>query len=361
MPMTHRHRARAARRLRGALLLVLGAALAAVWLGRAAPAAEPAAPAPGEIQFVNLILSAATKGEMLPCGVCKLKAGGLGRRATIIQASRDTADFVLAGDGGDLLLPAGPDPQVESFLVGMHAKLGYSVLGVGEEELKRGARYLDELVAPHPGLEWVSANILDAATRKPVFKPYVLRRAGKWVIGFTSVLEPEVWQKHAETQPGITVEPHLESLMRMMPRLRSECDLVVCFAHTRYLAVRDIAGMIEGMDIVVASHKPRVEYYPQRIGFAKQVFFGGTDGRFLSWSNVRFDAQGADPLNGRTFYLLDSVADDSTVVGEVLSFLGVREPPGDDGATADPEAETGGEEEPAPDEPAEDGSAGTPR
>ena len=321
------------RHLPGAVLLGLGSGLVALWLGHAVPAAEPAltatpvADVADEIQFMNLVLTADTQGEMLPCGRCKTNAGGLARRASVIAASRDTADHMLVADGGDLFLPGGPDPQVETFLIGMLAKLGYTVFGVGEADLTRGKSHLETLVAPHPGLQWVSANILDAATRQRVFKPYVLRQVGTAVVGFTSVLEPKLWQAESAAQPGILVEPCRESLLRIMPAMRKECDLVVCFAHAQYREVRQICADIEGLDIVVASHKARIENYPRRIGYAKQVYFAGSRGRFINWATVRIAAGGADPLNGRTLYLVDSIAEDSTVVREVLAFLGTSEPP----------------------------------
>ncbi len=325
-----------------ALMVIVPCALAGGGLATGVSQSEPPGPAASRVQHLNLILSAATHGEMLPCGRCKQKAGGLGRRATIIEASRDTAAFVEAADGGDLLPSGDPDPQVEAFLIAMHAKLGYSALGVGEVELARGRGYLEDLIAPHADLAWVSANIVDATTREPLFKPYVLRPAGETMIAFTSILEPEVWQDQAASQPGVKVLPPNAALVALMPEMRRRAGLVVCFAHARYLAVRSIAEEVPGVDIIVASHKPRVENYPLRIGHARQVFFGGSSGRFLNWSNVQLGVDGPMPLNGRTFYLLDGVPTDSTVVREILAFFGTSEPPGDDEPEEDPEADGGG-------------------
>ncbi len=318
------------RRPQAAAVILLGAVLSGAWFGSPLSTVDAERPADA-YQSLNLILSTATRGQMLPCGHCKLKAGGLARRATIIAASRDTADFVLVADGGDLLLPGEADPQVEAFLVQMHARLGYSVLGVGEGDLRRGVRYLEDLVAPHPELEWVSANILDAASGEPLFRPYVLKPAGEVVIAFTSVLEPELWaEEDAAQHPEIAVAPPIAALTALMPTLKRESHLVVCLAHERFLAIRDLAAGVEGVDIIVAGHGPRVDNYPQRFGHARQVFFGGVEGRFLNWSNVHIGPDLADPLNGRTFYLLDGTPEDSTIARDVLAFFGTREPPGDD-------------------------------
>jgi len=278
-------------------------------------------------QTLSLILSAQTRGELLPCGHCRVAAGGLARRSAMIHACRDTADFVIAAEGGDIFRPGGPDPQVDAFLVGMLARLQYSVLGVGDEDLRRGVPYLKELVASHPGLEWVSANILEARTGKPVFAPYVLRRVGPHVIGFTSCLEPELWKEFAAGSPEVEVADPVEKVRELLVSMRKQCQLMVCFVHMRYKPLRSFLVRVDGIDIAVDSHGPRIDNYPRRIGRTRQVFFSGPKGRFINWVDIQVVPQGLTPRAGRTFYLRDGWDEDSTVTRDVLTFLGTREPP----------------------------------
>jgi 2',3'-cyclic-nucleotide 2'-phosphodiesterase (5'-nucleotidase family) len=247
----------------------------------------------------------------------------------MIHTCRDTADFLLVADGGDLLLPGEADPQVEGFLVDMLSRLGYSALGIGEGELRRGVAYLEELVADHDGLEWVSANVVDATTREPIFAPYLLQRTGSTTVGLTSVLEPDLWEPLAERAPTVAVEPVIETMTRVVAEMREECDLVICLAHMRYLALRRLVESVEGIDIVLASHKPRLENYPTRMGNTAQVFFAGSRGRFQSWASVALTPDGPVPDRGRIYYLLDHCAEDSTVTREILDFLGTDAPPGE--------------------------------
>jgi 2',3'-cyclic-nucleotide 2'-phosphodiesterase (5'-nucleotidase family) len=314
-------------------LLVISVAIAALLAGeptggvRSAPGATARPSERGaRSSSLDLILSASTLGELLPCGECHIAAGGLPRRAGMIQACRDTADFVLVADGGDLLLPGGADPQVEHFLVGLLARIGYSVLGVGESELGRGIPYLRELVADHEGLEWVSANIVDTRTGEPVFAPFVLEQAGSHVVGVTSVLEPALWT--ASSGGAVAVEPVVETMARVVARMRRECDLIVCLAHVRYLALAELLESVEGIDIAVASHQPRLENYPKRIGHTQQVYFAGSRGRFQNWARVVFTADGPVLDRGRIYHLLDHMPEDSTISREILNFLGTDEPPG---------------------------------
>jgi 2',3'-cyclic-nucleotide 2'-phosphodiesterase (5'-nucleotidase family) len=301
------------------------------------PATAPAATPGPAFESLNLVLSAASYGQLLPCGKCVSKAGGLARRASIIQACQDTADHVLVADGGDFLAKGGRDPQVDRFIVDMMVKrLDYTVLGIGEIELGRGESYLRELTAPHPGAEWVSANILDRATRKPRFAPYTFRRAGRAVIGFTSVLQPDL--APAGLDSGLVVAEAGPALQNAVDAMRAECDLVVVFGHLEHMPLRRLLESVTGVDIAVSSHARRIENFPQRIGDVTQVFYGGPNGRFQNWANIVITPEKVYTHGGRTFYLLEHVPADSAVVREIVAFLGTDSP-------ADPaEDENGGDE-----------------
>jgi 2',3'-cyclic-nucleotide 2'-phosphodiesterase (5'-nucleotidase family) len=321
-------------------------------------------------QSLVLVLTAATHGEMLACRPCRLSVGGLARRAGFIQACRDTADYVLVADGGDLLPPGGPDPQVDGFLLGLLARLGYSALGVGEADLAGGPRYLKELAAAAPGLEWTSANVVDARSGAPLFAPWVRREVGGHTIGFTSCLDPALWAKRPGRPDSIAVLPALPAMTELVATMRRECDLVVCFVHMETGALRRLLTGVDGIDIAVASHDERIEYYPQRIGSTYQVMYAGHGGKCVNWSYVFLTPEGAAPYRGRTYYLTEGGAEDSALTREIVRFLGTDDPapaageleeeekegeapPAAEGAPEVPDGE--GEEEEAA------GAAGSPR
>jgi 2',3'-cyclic-nucleotide 2'-phosphodiesterase (5'-nucleotidase family) len=337
---------RLSRRPRSALgcLLLLLIAIGLGWNAPGTPVA-PAAAAPDSVkdgeESLNLILSAASFGEMLACGHCKSKAGGLARRATLIQACRDTADYVLVGDGGDFLRRGGPDPQVDRFLVDMLVRrLHYTVFGIGELELSRGEPYLRDLTHDHPEVDWVSANILDKKTGKPRFAPYVTRRAGRATIGFTSVLEPSL--APARLDSALVVAPAGPALQNAVDAMHADkVDLVVVFGHLRHMPLRELLESVTGVDIAVSSHANRIENFPSRIGEVTQVYYGGVDGRFQNWANIVITPKEVFTYGGRTFYLLDHVPEDSTVVRELTAFLGT-DSPADDAEPERGEGEGGG-------------------
>jgi len=326
-------------------LLIASAALGVqvVLAGSAGPDSTRQANAAGGAESLNLILSAAGYGEMLPCGHCTSKAGGLARRATLIQACQDTADHVLVADGGDFLKKGAPDPQVDKFLTDMLVRrLHYTVFGIGEIELGRGERYLRELTQGQTGVDWVSANILDRATRKPHFAPFVIRQAGRARVGFTSVLEPSLVPAGGDT--SLAIGDPASTLQDVVDQMRSQCDLVVVFGHMRHIPLRTLLESVTGIDIAVSSHANRIENFPMRVGEVKQVFYGGVDGRFQNWANVVITPQQIYTYGGRTFYLLDHVPEDSTVVRELVAFFGTDSPSGGDGDEDEHEPGHGEEE-----------------
>jgi hypothetical protein len=307
------------------VLASLGPAVAFPASSAGSAGRDSAAVAPG-FESLILILSAAGNGEMLPCGRCGTKSGGLARRAAFIHACQDTADHVLVADGGDFLRKGERDPQVDQFLVDMMVRrLDYSIFGVGETELGRGERYLRDLLAAHPEAQWVSCNIVDRVTGKPRFAPYALKRTGRVVIGFTSVLEPAL--RPAGVDSALMIAEPGPALQNTVDEMRPQCDLVVVLGHLNHMPLRSLIESVTGVDIVVSSHAKRIKSFPTRIGDARQVFYGGVDGRFQNWSNIVITPTEVFPYGGQSFHLLSHVPEDSTVSREVVAFLGTDSPP----------------------------------
>src|SRR5262245_60546170 len=68
---------------------------------------------------------------------------------------------------------------------------GTVAVGTSERELRWGLAYLKALVNSKT-LPLVSANLVDPATRKPIFKPYTIEKVGRLKVGFFSVMSDKV-------------------------------------------------------------------------------------------------------------------------------------------------------------------------
>src|SRR5437867_12594689 len=65
--------------------------------------------------------------------------------------------------------------------------LGVDAVTVGERDLRFGRAFLEQR-AKHDQLPVVSANLLDAKSRKPVFAPFIVKRVGTLNVGVFGVM-----------------------------------------------------------------------------------------------------------------------------------------------------------------------------
>jgi len=68
--------------------------------------------------------------------------------------------------------------------------MGTAAINVGDMDLLSGVDFL--LNEYSQGLPLVSSNLLDPATKKPIFLPYVIRKEGGVRIAFFGLLSPEL-------------------------------------------------------------------------------------------------------------------------------------------------------------------------
>lgn len=151
--------------------------------------------------------------------------------------------------------------------------LNFDASTLGNHEFNYGLDYLDRVMAT-AGLPIVNANVLDAKTGKPKFKPFDIitktftDKDGKTVslkIGITGVVPPQImsWDK-ANLTGKVTVKDAVEAVKEVIPTIRAAgADLVLVLAHTGigddvYEVGEENVGYqiasLEGVDAVVTGH-----------------------------------------------------------------------------------------------------------
>lgn len=145
--------------------------------------------------------------------------------------------------------------------------MAYDAVGVGELD----ARLIKEAgksVFDEAGIPQVCANVVLAETKKPlVKKPYVIKklpsglRVAVIAIVGTTTLHPTV-----ATQIGVEVLPPEEAIRKTVDSLSGKADLFVLLAHSGYQDAKRLAGIVEGIDIVLSSHPSPVNTDFERVG-----------------------------------------------------------------------------------------------
>lgn len=208
---------------------------------------------------------------------------GLAKTAVLIDAAKKENSNVVLVDNGDILqgtplatYKAIVDPVEADEVHPMYAALKalkFDASTLGNHEFNYGLDYLDRVMAT-AGLPIVNANVLDAKTGKPKFKPFDIitktftDKDGKTVslkIGITGVVPPQImsWDK-ANLTGKVTVKDAVEAVKEVIPTIRAAgADLVLVLAHTGigddvYEVGEENVGYqiasLEGVDAVVTGH-----------------------------------------------------------------------------------------------------------
>ena len=207
---------------------------------------------------------------------------GLVRTATLINAARGEATNSVLVDNGDLIQgsPLGDymaakglkDGDVHPVFAAMNT-LDYAVGNLGNHEFNYGLDYLHKALAG-ANYPYVNANVIDAKTQKPLFKPWLIKptevkdRDGKThtlKIGYIGFVPPQImtWDK-ANLSGKVTVTDITETARRYIPQMRaSGADLVVVVAHSglsaepyKALAENSVyyLSQVPGVDAILFGH-----------------------------------------------------------------------------------------------------------
>jgi len=261
------------------------AALAVLLL--AAPRPAGAADAPVLQSDKLLVLSTNdVMGKTGPCG-CHVPKGGLARRATFVDSLRALYGQVLLVDNGGYVPLENERRDVTGFLMDAMRLMGTDAVGVSDRDLKFGREFLVQRVA-QAGLPVTSANLLDKATGKPLFPPYLLKKTGAVTVGMFSVLTDQA--DLGPSKDSLAVAPAQETAKRMVAELRKKgAQVIVLLAQTGGPPGEDLVTAVEGIDVAIMGRNVSLIERGRRLG-KSIACYGGTQGHYVCRTELTLDA-----------------------------------------------------------------------
>jgi 5'-nucleotidase len=253
-------------------------------------------------------------------------AGGVAHLATALAQLKARNPDALVVAGGDLI---GASPLISNLLrdeptLAAMSELGIAASALGNHELDAG---LPELLrqargecAPSgclwpgykgPGFPYLGANVLDAATGKPLLPTHILKQAGALKVGIAGVATldtPKVIV--ARAIKGIRFADEADTLNALVPQLKAEgAQVLVAVMHeggvqgqggsandptyacpTLTGRVQDIAKRLDpAYAIIIGGHTHQA--YTCKID-GRLVVQAGSYGGWITESRLKFDASG---------------------------------------------------------------------
>lgn len=177
---------------------------------------------------------------------------------------RENKKGILVLDVGDLLFKkfSSPIPENELNAVTQKANLiidsfnlmGYDAMGIGEDDLSLGKEFLVK-VSKRANFPFLSSNLFDEETGKPLFQPYLLKEINGFRIGIFSLLSPDFFSGPSDPRKkGIIVRPPVEIVQNMVRELQPKTDLIILLSHLGYPKDIELAQTVSGIHCIFGSH-----------------------------------------------------------------------------------------------------------
>jgi 2',3'-cyclic-nucleotide 2'-phosphodiesterase (5'-nucleotidase family) len=242
----------------------------------AASAQPSAAKLRGADQLV-IVGTTDVKAKYSPCG-CHVPKGGLSRQASYVDSVRAQYSQILWVDNGGFFPETSDRREAATFMMDMFHTMNLDAVGVGERELLYGAAFLKSEAA-RTGLPVTCANLLDAATKKPLLLPHVIKKVGTLQVGIFGLIA-----NGANLGPAgdsLIVDDPVAAARRTTTALRKAgANVVVLLSQLGKIPSEELVASIDGIDVVMVGHDTPVLQKGRTIK-STVACYGGEQGMYM--------------------------------------------------------------------------------
>ncbi len=256
----------------------------------------------------------------------------MARWATFINRQGNPDAAWLTVDAGNYVDrdPKGGCSNKCQFMVTSYKDLHYDVLNLGQQEVWMGHDVIKALIDTTKNTEFVSANLLDLKTRKPLAKPSVIRNYGKMRVGLIGLLNETEFPKGSTLLDSTKLEiiPHLDAAKKYLPSLIRKTDAVVVLCGLTSAQIDTLVQLYPQIALVISSGALRQGENVQQIGKTR-VVGTGTSGYNGHWAMLDFNPANGDSVGFTSFNepLTDSYEETGTWADKLAAFNAAPPPP----------------------------------
>lgn len=196
---------------------------------------------------VTFAFTCDVRGRLVPCGCFSGQMGGLTRVATLFGENASPGGIRL--DVGDAIGGSEDYDRIEyAYILRAFAAMGYEAANLGHREAALSASQLRELKSK-AAVPMISANLLDAATGKPLMETHrIVERHGRR-IALVGVMDPRIAPE--ALGEGLRVERIETVLGRLLPVIKKEADFVVLLAFADEQTLLSLAREFYELNIIL--------------------------------------------------------------------------------------------------------------
>ena len=132
--------------------------------------------------------------------------------------------------------------------------MGYHAIGIGDDDLSLGKKFLLEL-SKISKVTFLSSNVIDEDSSKTLFQRYVIKEVNGLKIGIFSLLSPDAFISASDPRKkGLIFRDPVETAQEMVRELSPQTDLIILLSHLGYHKDMELAQKISGIPIIIGGH-----------------------------------------------------------------------------------------------------------
>ncbi len=255
-------------------------------------------------------------GNIRSCGCEEKDYGGIGRRATLIQAVRDTAQNFLLLEGGDFFSEKinYSKEKAEVTLQAM-AVMNYHGVVLGEKDFSLGLDYIRKRYREE-GIPVLISNLFDSEADTLIFPPSrTVELSGGLRVGLIGVIDPKLKMPAQIPRGSLRLKNPAAAIRTQIKTFGGDVDLVVVLAHMSRREATLLARKVKQIDLLMVGHQGRSNRRDQRLGNAF-ILQAPQNGRYMGFAFSVLDARKKiDRLVSRVVPLDERYPDDAVVAG----------------------------------------------
>ena len=133
-------------------------------------------------------------------------------------------------------------------------QMGYDAVAVGDDDLSLGKEFLME-ISKETKVPFLSSNLLDEATGKPLFPTSLIKNSSGLRIGIFSLLGPDTFPNPNDPRrKGLLLRPPAEVAQAMVKELQPKTDWIILLSHLGYPKDVELAQALPGIQIIIGGH-----------------------------------------------------------------------------------------------------------
>lgn len=263
--------------------------------------------------------------------------GGYARIATLVNQGRAQGGRVLLLDAGDALQGTSFWPAFEGrSTVEIMNALGYDAFTLGNHEFDKGpdllARRLTEMQFPVlcANLEFAADSPMKTA---PV-KPYIIKNLNGLRVGLLGLTTEETPVISIGAFQGVTARSAIDTAQKFVAEMQPQCDLIIALTHLGVDEDYELAGKVDGIDLIVGGHSHTVLLKPSQAqnpsGQRVLIVQTGAYSRYLGRLDLTVDPVARPRITdyqGQLIELTNAVADDPQMKALVDKWQAQLPPP----------------------------------